>query len=154
MIWMKIPPLRPAGHHGRDDVQEDGESPQPVECVASHDRSGHDRDQPADGHERERANHGALGSVGGPRDPNVQSEPDETDEHVGQREPYGIAAERTRYRDGHEERDACGQQRTELDRGVGRISRVERPSELGPAPPDEPEHEHRLAQSRPIQLVM
>ena len=154
MIWMKIPSLRSAGHHGRKDVEQDGEPPQPVDRVASRDRSGHDRGQPEDGHEREPANRGVLRWVCGPRDPNVESEPDETDEHVGQREPYGIAGERALYRDGHEERDACGQQRTELDRGVGRVGRVERPRELGPAPPDEPEHEHRLAQSCPIQVVM
>jgi hypothetical protein len=51
-------------------------------------------------------------------------------------------------------RDARRHQRCDFDARMGGIGGVECPGELGPSPPDEPEHEHHLAHCAPRDAVV
>ena len=61
----------------------------------------------------------------------------------------GSSAEARGHRRRHDERGAGGHERHDADEVVGRVRRVERPRELGPRPPDQPEQQDRTADARP-----
>ena len=61
-------------------------------------------------------------------------------------------AEGAGHRRGHDERDPGGDERDDADEIVGRVGRVQRPRELGPRPPDQPEEQDRARHAGPVEM--
>ena len=79
---------------------------------------------------------------------------DDAQSHIGASKPERVAPERARDANGEQKRDGRCHQRNHLNAGVFSVRGIQRPRELRPRPPDEPEHEKRGPRGLPVNVTM
>jgi hypothetical protein len=153
VVGADVPALGGSGRHGGDHIEQHRGRPPPRSGVTpDHAAAGHGG-QAARGQQGEAAHGRPLGHVV-PGHPAVEGKPDDADRNIGRGEPATGILEGIRDGHRHQEGDGGGGQHDGLHGGMGRVGGVQRPGELGPGRPHQPEDDHRMRDPGPGQLLV